>query len=397
MSQTLDQIFIANPASSLVSTDLIYLSRSPYTPGHDFGITAANFIASTVSGAVLLAPSGDQTIVNAHNLIMSTGSLIAPTVLPGNLSLSGNTISTTNTNGDMVFIANGLGEYLFGSATEIAPQTAGFEVAQFAQGGYQTSLRVGAFVNSTFSAAHSFFKSRSTTIGSFSEVQNGDTLGLINFNADDGSIFRDVTQIASTVSGTVSPGVVPTNLFMKTTNSSGTLTTALTISNAQVATFAGQVIAPSFAPNTTSGIIGTTTNDSAAAGSVGEFISSTILSGSSLSLPNNTNTDVTSISLTAGDWDLWGNLVFMGNVSTSVNITLGWINSLSATQPNASFTAYNNFGSGSMVFASGNYGFTIPYQRISLSTTTIIYLSVYSFFTVSTQNVFGGIYARRAR
>ena len=47
MSQTLDQIFIANPASSLQSTDLIYLSRSPYTPGNDFGITAANFIAST--------------------------------------------------------------------------------------------------------------------------------------------------------------------------------------------------------------------------------------------------------------------------------------------------------------------------------------------------------------
>lgn len=46
MSQTLDQIFIANPASSLLATDLIYLSRSPYTPGNDFGITGANLAAS---------------------------------------------------------------------------------------------------------------------------------------------------------------------------------------------------------------------------------------------------------------------------------------------------------------------------------------------------------------
>lgn len=62
MSQNIHQIFVTNPASSLVSTDLIYLGRSPYGVADDFAITAANFISSVTAGAVLLAPSGAQTI-----------------------------------------------------------------------------------------------------------------------------------------------------------------------------------------------------------------------------------------------------------------------------------------------------------------------------------------------
>ena len=46
MSQNINQIFIANPASSMISTDLLYLGRSPYNTSDDFAITFANFVAS---------------------------------------------------------------------------------------------------------------------------------------------------------------------------------------------------------------------------------------------------------------------------------------------------------------------------------------------------------------
>ena len=46
MSQNIQQIFVANPASSMVSTDLLYLGRSPYNASDDFAITFANFVAS---------------------------------------------------------------------------------------------------------------------------------------------------------------------------------------------------------------------------------------------------------------------------------------------------------------------------------------------------------------
>ena len=46
MSQNIHQIFLANPATNLVSTDLFYLGRSPYNTADDFAISAANLIAS---------------------------------------------------------------------------------------------------------------------------------------------------------------------------------------------------------------------------------------------------------------------------------------------------------------------------------------------------------------
>lgn len=46
MSQNIYQIFQANPASSMISTDILYLGRSPYNTTDDFAITFANFVAS---------------------------------------------------------------------------------------------------------------------------------------------------------------------------------------------------------------------------------------------------------------------------------------------------------------------------------------------------------------
>jgi hypothetical protein len=45
MSSTLQQIYVANPITSNVATDLIYMVRSPYAPGDDVAISYADFAA----------------------------------------------------------------------------------------------------------------------------------------------------------------------------------------------------------------------------------------------------------------------------------------------------------------------------------------------------------------
>lgn len=147
---------------------------------------------------------------------------------------------------------------------------------------------------------------------------------------------------------------------------------------------------PSIAFSSTSGIIGTTTNDNAAAGSVGEFVSSTV-SAAGTALTTATATNLTSISLTAGDWDVWGN-VFFTNTSAANILQQGWISSTSATAPDASFIAQRSHNVN--VFSGG---FCVPERRFSLSGTTTVYITANVSFTGGGVSVCGGIYARRRR
>ena len=150
---------------------------------------------------------------------------------------------------------------------------------------------------------------------------------------------------------------------------------------AQAVTFASTTF------SSTSGIIGTTTNDNAAAGSVGQFISSVKTSGSAVTFSSGAVTDLTSIALTAGDWDVWGNLYAAG---TTITAFVGWINSASATPTDSSLLASLSLS------VSTNAGATVPGQRFSLSGNTTIYISGVMTGT-GTITVAGGIYARRVR
>jgi len=132
---------------------------------------------------------------------------------------------------------------------------------------------------------------------------------------------------------------------------------------------------------------GTGTNNAADAGYVGEIISSTILFASAISLTTATVANVTSISLTAGDWDVYGNVYFNPSVSTSSNSA--WISSTSATQPDNALISSINTG------ASGDIGINTPFITFQLSGTTTIYLSAIATFGAGTCTACGGIWARR--
>ncbi len=189
---------------------------------------------SPTSGYVLLNPSADQTILNAHNLIMATGSMVAPTMLPGNLSLSGNTLSSTNSNGNINIDANGQGQYLIGSSTLISPQAANLNTLQFAENGSESVFLLTSFVNSSNTEAYfNFIKSRSTTVGGFSAVQVNDYLGSILIDGDDGTQYSAAAKISIQVSGAVSTGIVPSTIYFSTCNAIGGLRVGMALNDAQ--------------------------------------------------------------------------------------------------------------------------------------------------------------------
>ena len=140
---------------------------------------------------------------------------------------------------------------------------------------------------------------------------------------------------------------------------------------------------------------GTVTNDSAAAGEVGEYISSEVLVASAVPLTTNTGANVTSISLSAGDWDVNGIVLFsgiatIGMVFSDVSITTGGKTTLSAGTP--------MFGAAFDASTYGAIGIPTGNTRISIASTTTVYLIAFSNFSAGTGfSAFGKIHARRIR
>ena len=143
----------------------------------------------------------------------------------------------------------------------------------------------------------------------------------------------------------------------------------------------------------TSVFLGTATNDNAAAGVVGEYTSSLVASGSAVSLTNNTTANITSISLTAGDWDVDGHVNFTETTSTVTARSAG-LTSTSATVPTDGSEAF--CGVQSTVTSETN-SITPSRKRFSLSATTTVYLVGRASFSAGTCTGFGQITARRAR
>lgn len=140
----------------------------------------------------------------------------------------------------------------------------------------------------------------------------------------------------------------------------------------------------------TNGIVGTTTNNNANAGAVGEYVTA---SATSVAITTAVSTNITSISLTAGDWDVSGVMqvspaggTIVGGESTSISTTSGTLGGL-----------------GSLTFigatkATGQADIIpTPVVRLSLAGTTTVYLVGNVSYTTSTLTVSGLIRARRVR
>jgi hypothetical protein len=150
-------------------------------------------------------------------------------------------------------------------------------------------------------------------------------------------------------------------------------------------------------PSQTAGIVGTTTNNNANAGSVGEYISSSIPSGSAVSLTSNSPVNITSITLTAGDWLVCGTVDYLVGGTTVVTQFTGWISATSATLPGGP----NGGAYFSVVPLStagiGNQSFSVGCIRELLASSATIFLSTQVSFSTSTASAYGFVGASRRR
>jgi hypothetical protein len=140
-------------------------------------------------------------------------------------------------------------------------------------------------------------------------------------------------------------------------------------------------------------IVGTTAVGNASAGTLGEYVESKVASGSPVSLTTATAANITSISLTAGDWDVEGNISIAG-ASATYTQGVGSIGTTSATLATDGTEVYSG---AQFTLLSVTDGVTIPRKRINVSATSTVYLVAKATFSAGTMGGYGSINARRVR
>lgn len=143
-------------------------------------------------------------------------------------------------------------------------------------------------------------------------------------------------------------------------------------------------------------VLGTTTNDSAAATFMGEYIEA---SGGASNAPATTQYgDLTSISLTAGDWDVEAGIYWDANGATwsgaahGISTTTGNSSAGLTLGSNLSFDLWANSATTPL-----NLGRTCGPHRMSLAATTTVYYKYRAVFSAGTPQATGRISARRVR
>lgn len=150
---------------------------------------------------------------------------------------------------------------------------------------------------------------------------------------------------------------------------------------------------------------GVVDGSSAAAGYVDEYIQGSRLYTARLSVSSGGAYNLTSIALTAGDWDVSACASVIGtNASTLLTSMVLAVSATSATLPGDS--AYANpsggelrlredYGSG-LALGTASHGFCLSSVKVSLSSSATRYLYIASAFT-NTAEAYGSIWARRVR
>lgn len=217
-------------------------------------------------------------------------------------------------------------------------------------------------------------------VGSVIRLQFDDALTLTHHNTD--LILPGATNI-TTVAGDVATFVEYASGDWILVAYSGISLRPGTQTIPGTKTFSGQLIGK-----------GTATNDNAAAGYIGEYVESVDSSFGNITT-NNTWENLTSISLTAGDWDVDGFIAFQLNGATATQMQ-GAISVNSGTTT-TDHVYPSNVGRVTAPTASADSMISIPGYRISVSGTTTVYLKVLGTFSAGNPQAAGSIRARRVR
>lgn len=338
----------------------------------DTGTVTNTMLAGGITNAKLAGS------ITASNLVLTDITTLSG-LTTANALTSASTLATVGTIGTGVW-----------QGTVVAGQYGGTGVANTGKtitiggnvthaGAFTTTLTVTANTSVTLPTTGTLVNTAVTTLGSLTSASTLATIGTITTGVWNG------TAVGAQYGGTgqnfsASTGII--QVSSGTFSASNSLPASLTIAT----------------PN----ITGVTNGGDATAGSIGEYVASSVASGSAVSLSNATPVNVTTISLTAGDWDVTGSVIFTGAGGTQTQEMIGGINTTTATLPTNSTT---NPGSANMIAYTSNWnplGFhnpniTLGTTRISISTTTTVYLVAQAAFTPGSLSAYGMIRARRIR
>lgn len=301
---------------------------------------AAQSFAATLSPITLLNPSGSTS----GQAIVSNGPSSAPgwgTVVAGSLSpVAANTV-----------IANPTG-------STAAPVAHAVPSCSTANSALKWTSGTGLSCGTTFALT-------SGNLSQFASTTSAQLAGVLSDETGSGAaVFGTSPTIASpTLSGTV----------------------------AGTPTFSGAVaFSSTITPSQTAGIVGTTTNNNANAGSFGEYVTNTT---SGTSLTSGVYANATSTSLAAGDWDVECSGSFTAAGGAAPTLLVISVSSTSAAAGN-----FGEYAIQSINFnANSSQTFGTPSSRKSLASTTTVYCTAQAGFAGGTVTVNGLIRARRIR
>jgi hypothetical protein len=143
--------------------------------------------------------------------------------------------------------------------------------------------------------------------------------------------------------------------------------------------------------------LGTVTNNSASAGFIGEILSTQVAAGSAVGIATGTPIDIAAVSLTAGDWDVTGQVYYTAAATTSITTLASSLSATTATMDNTTLGAATRHAGAAFVPGAAVMTYPIGPLRVSLAATTTYYLVASANFTVSTLTGHGIIRARRVR
>lgn len=360
-------------SGSIVEASVITAARALISDAN--GIPTQSAVTSTELGFSSGVTSALQTQLNAKQATGSyvtglTGDVtatgpgsVAATLATVNASPGSTTISSVTTNGKGLVTANtsasttGSGNVVLATSPTLAMPLLGTPTS-------------GILTNCTGTAS-------------------GLTAGTVTTNANlTGPITSsgNATSIASQT-GTGTKFVVDTSPVLITPTLGAATATSIT-----------------FSP-TTSGIVGTPTNDNASAGKVGEIISASVVRSSAITVTSGATLNVVSISLTAGDWDVQATITIEPSGTTVVTNFTPAISTTSITLPGADTIGVPdstgqirmdiNYPAGYVPTSVISQG--IPSTRVSLSGTVTYFLVLRSNFSISAETVYGSLFARRMR
>lgn len=353
-----------------------------------FNITGNTSVTFPISGTLATTAGTVSSVSGTLNRITSTGGT-TPVIDISASYVGQSSITTLGTIATGVWQGTLLSSTYGGTGVNNGSNTLTLAGNLATSGAFASTFTMTGATNVTFPTTGTL-----ATTATASGIVNSGLINQLAYYAAAGTALSGVTIVNSAALTTTSGGV-PTWVAY-----TGTGAPVLATSPTLVTPILGAASATSISFSSTSGIIGTTTNNAAAAGSVGEIISSSILFASAVSISSGDTTAKMSIPLTAGDWDVYGSVSYSGNVLTTVTQVGGGLGIVDSTTPPdrsiffslpmQSFAAFAN---------STSLCFNVPSitVKVANATTQTVWLIPQITFAVSTASFCGFIYARRRR